>query len=123
MCRRWRSEIFRHSISSGVFTTRAPDMAGQALVVFTPARSKAAIAEGSAMSSPIGSPSTPFSLRTSTIDCTILSAMNSSAVSAHFHVMAGRIRPSSHGASIFAHSKSEPAVSNRTGSPPRGSTQ
>ena len=49
--------------------------------------------------------------------------MNSSAVSAHFHVIAGRMLPFSQGASIFAHSRSEPAVSNSTGSPSRGSTQ
>ena len=49
--------------------------------------------------------------------------MISSAVSAHFQVMAGRMLPFSHGASIFAHSKSEPAVSKSTGSPSRGSTQ
>ena len=36
---------------------------------------------------------------------------------------AGVIRPSSQGASILAHSVSEPTVSNMTGSPPRGSTQ
>ena len=40
-------EIFRHSISSGVFTTRAADMVGQALVVFSPARPNAAAALGS----------------------------------------------------------------------------
>ena len=91
--------------------------------MFSPARSKAAIADGSAMSMPIFSSSTPFSLRTSLTDWTILSAIICSAVSAHFHVIAGRMLPSSQGASIFAHSRSEPAVSNSTGSPPRGRTQ
>ena len=74
------------------------------------------------MSMPIGSSSTPASLSTETIDCTIRSDIICSAVSAHFQVIAGRMFPISHGASIFAHSKSEPAVSNRIGSPPRGST-
>ena len=40
-------EIFRHSISSGVFTTRADDIVGQALAVLTPARWNAAAALGS----------------------------------------------------------------------------
>ena len=75
------------------------------------------------MSIPIGSFSTPFSLRTSTIESAIRSTIISSAVSAHFQVIAGRMLPFSHGASIFAHSRSEPAVSNSTGSPPRGRTQ
>ena len=76
------------------------------------------------MSIPIFSFSTPFSvehlddrLRPS---CRPSSA---SAVSDHFQVIAGRMLPFSQGASIFAHSRSEPAVSNSTGSPPRGSTQ
>ena len=67
--------------------------------------------------------STPFSLSTSWTDLAIFSAMNCSAVSAHFQVIAGRMLPFSQGASIRAHSRSEPAVSNSTGSPSRGSTQ
>jgi hypothetical protein len=116
-------EIFRHSISSGVLRTRAADMTGHALVIWSPARSNAADADGSVMSIPIFSFSTPFSVSTSMTERTIFSAIICSAVSAHFQVMAGRMLPPSHGASIFAHSKSEPAVSNSTGSPPRGSTQ
>ena len=75
------------------------------------------------MSTPIVSFSTPFSLSTSRIESAILSTIISSAVSAHFQVIAGRMLPFSQGASILAHSRSEPAVSNRTGSPSRGSTQ
>ena len=75
------------------------------------------------MSIPIGSFSTPFSFKTSITESVIRSTIISSAVSAHFQVIAGRMLPPSHGASILAHSRSEPAVSKRTGSPPRGSTQ
>ena len=75
------------------------------------------------MSTPICSFSTPFSFSTSRIELAIFSAIISSAVSAHFQVIAGRILPSSQGASILAHSRSDPAVSNSTGSPLRGSTQ
>ena len=75
------------------------------------------------MSMPIGSFSTPFSFSTSTIESAIRSTIICSAVSAHFQVIAGRMLPFSQGASIFAHSRSEPAVSNSTGSPSRGSTQ
>src|SRR5450756_2393907 len=72
---------------------------------------------------PIFSFSTPASLSTSKTLLAIFLAMYSSACSAHFHVMAGRMRPAIQGASILAHSESDPTVSNRTGSPPRGSTQ
>ena len=75
------------------------------------------------MSIPIGSSSTPASLSTSMIESAIRSAIISSAVSAHFQVIAGRMLPFSQGASILAHSRSEPAVSKSTGSPSRGSTQ
>ncbi len=116
-------EIFRHSSSSGVLMTRAPDIAGHPLTMLSPAAWNAASATGSAMSSPIRSRSTPFSVSTFITDATIFSTIICSAVSAHFQVIAGRMFPLSHGASSLAHSKSDPAVSNRTGSPSRGSTQ
>jgi hypothetical protein len=75
------------------------------------------------MSIPIRSCSTPASRRTSRTESAIFWDIICSAVSAQRHVIAGRMFPFSQGASILAHSRSDPAVSKSTGSPSRGRTQ
>ena len=69
-------EIFSNSISSGVFTTRASEIAGQPLTMLIPLRWNAANDWKSRMSIPILPLSgMPFSLRTSTIESTMRSTM------------------------------------------------
>ena len=72
----------------------------------------------SKLSMPMRSFATPFSFSTSTTLSAIRPAMYGTAPSAHCQVIAGRMRPSIQGRSISAQCKSDPAVSNRTGSPP-----
>ena len=72
----------------------------------------------SRLSIPIFSFSTPASLRTSTTLSTILPAIVGTAPSAHCQVIAGRTRSCIQGRSMRAQCISEPAVSNKMGSPP-----
>ena len=77
-------EIFRHSSSSGVLTTRAPDIAGQALDHVAARRARTPPPPtGRRCRSRSRSFSTPFSLSTSTIDCDHLVG----------HHLLGRLRP------------------------------
>ena len=76
----------------------------------------------SAVSIPIRSFSTPASFSTSRTESAMRPTIIGSAPSAQRQVNAGRMLPLSQGASSFEHSRSEPTVSKRTGSPSRGST-
>ncbi len=76
------------------------------------------------LSIPILSFCTPFALRTSTTLLTILPAICGTAPSAHCQVSAGLMFPGCiQGMSISAQCRSEPAVSNNTGSAPLHNTQ
>ena len=101
---------------------RAADIAGHAFTRLSPRSWNACIELMSAVSIPIRSFSTPASRSTSTTESAMRPTIIGSAPSAQRHVNAGRMLPFSQGASSFEHSKSEPTVSNSTGSPSRGRT-